>query len=297
MDPQQLALFYALGSTLVFSTSSLGFAVYSHRVSVLWMNAFKASVALGLLIITIPLAVGGWSWPGGPAILGLLASGLIGLNIGDLFLLAAFTRLGAGRTLILFGFSPLIVGTGAALAFGQTLDPSRFLAVIFLIGCIVSFSLEKYRTEQKWELRGLFYALIGVSLDAFGILLTRWSFQAAPELTPLEGHFWRCLAAVAGFAVIGYFRPFGFWSNFTRWPTKDRVLIAAACFGGTYLSLILYLTAIKFGHLASISAIGITGPIFATGLECAVRRQLPSKYLIAALLFFAVGFWILVLRS
>ncbi|MCM2281995.1 MAG: EamA family transporter, partial [Bdellovibrionaceae bacterium] len=272
MDPQRLALFYALGSTLVFSTSSLGFALYSRRVSVMWMNAFKAAVAGALLVITIPIVLGGWSWPGVPALIGLLTSGLVGLNIGDLFLLTAFTRLGPGRTLILFGFSPLIVGTGAALVFGQAMDPRRLIAVIFLIACLFCFSLEKYQREKKWEWHALVFALIGVTMDACGILLTRWSFQQAPTLTPLESHFWRCLGALAGFGVFALIKPFGFWSNFKRWKTKDRLVILASCFGGTYLSLILFLTAVKTGHLASITAIGITGPIFATGLECAIHR-------------------------
>jgi drug/metabolite transporter (DMT)-like permease len=296
MSNDHLSLFYALGATLSFASASIVYAAYSKRVSVLWMNCFKSFVAFIALAITIPI-FSGWHPPSSLALAGFILSGLIGLNIGDLFLLSAFTRLGVARTLILFGFQPLLVGVAAYFLFGQALNPQRFLAVIFLIACLFIFSFERYRTERRWEISGLFHALMGVVLDTCGILITRASFANSPSVTPLEGHFFRCFGALIGFAVLAQIKPIGLFKNFQVFPVKNRLILIAAALGGTYLSLFFYLTAVKIGNLASIAGIAITGPMFATLLELVVNRRAPNRYLIAAMACFSVGFYILIRNS
>jgi drug/metabolite transporter (DMT)-like permease len=292
MSNNDLALYLALASTLVFATSSLVFAEYARRVSVLWMNCFKAVLALIAFAVVVPL-VTEWHQPSTQSIVFFMISGLIGLNIGDLFLLSAFTRLGAARTLILFGFQPLLVGVGANILFGQTMNPARFIAVLFLIACLFTFSLERYRQNKRWELAGLIFALVGVSFDSCGILLTRASFAASPLVTPFEANLWRCIGAVLGFAAMSFFRPLKLREGLMQWPVKTRVILVAASLGGTFVSLSLYLSAIKIGHLASIAGIAITGPIFATGLETIVHKKPPSRYLLVAFAFFLAGFYVL----
>lgn len=287
------SLLLALSATLCFSTSSLVYAEYSKKVSVLWMNCFKAAVAFIALSLTVPLT-GGWHSPAAASIAALMLSGLLGLNIGDLFLLSAYTHLGVARTLILFGFQPLFVGIAASFLFGQALDPRRFLAVIFLIACLATFSLERYKKEKRWDFKGLWHALAGVLLDTSGILLTRAAFEKSPEITPLEGNFYRCFAALIGFAVISRFRPVNLLQGLQLQPTRVKWILAAAGLAGTFLSLLFYLSAVKIGHLASITGIAITGPIFATALESILHKKPPSAYLLTAFAFFAMGFYILI---
>ena len=287
-----LALFFALGSTLTFSGSSLLYAEYSRRISVLWMNSFKSLVAFVALLVTIPIF---WGWH--EISLGSLAafftSGLIGLNIGDLFLLSAFTRIGAVRTLILFGFQPIMTGALAYFFLGQTFDPHKLIAVFFMICCLFVFSLEKFRQSRQWEIHGLVYALLGVGLDSCGVMLSRIGFDQSPLVVPAEGHLYRCVGALIGFGVISFFRPIGLKEHFLRFQARDRGLMIMASLGGTYLALMLYLSAVRIGHLASIAGIGITGPMFATLLESLVHRRAPSRYLYIAFAFFLGGFYIL----
>lgn len=246
--------------------------------------------------VTIALVIAGRvQLPTMHAAVGFFISGLIGLNIADLFLLSAFTQIGAARTLIVFGFQPLIVGVGALYFFNQPLNPMKLVAVVFLIACLFTLSLEKFRTENHWALKGLLFALAGVALDACGILLSRGSFAASPETTVLEAQFWRCLGAMVGFGVIALFHPFNLVKGLTRWSPRQRALILIASVSGTFLSLVLYMSAIKIGHLASLASITITGPVFATALECAYHRRWPSRYLTVAFGFFAIGFYILVI--
>jgi drug/metabolite transporter (DMT)-like permease len=237
----------------------------------------------------------------------LLLSGAVGLGVGDLFLLDAFVRIGVSRTLMLYGFQPLILGLAAALFFNQSFETHRLIAIAFLIACLMIFSLERYRETRKWEVRGLVMAIIGVSMDSGGVLLTRYAFEQSPQTRPLEGHLIRCAGALVSYALIAFMvhlrrriqnssettPVIGLLVNFRRLDLKSRALILAGCFGGTYFSLCLYLTAIQIGHLASISAISITGPMFAALLESIVAKRSPSPYLAAAFIFFLSGFAIL----
>ncbi len=304
-----------LGATLSFSSASLIFARFSRSVSVLWMNATKAFIAMVLLIITLPILfwfqnrLGTWAPPSDLATGILLLSGFIGLGIGDLFLLDAFIRIGVSRTLMLYGFQPLVLGLAGAALFDQAFDGRRLIAIVFLIGCLIIFSLEKYRESKSWEIRGLVMAIIGVSMDSAGVLLTRFAFESSPHTQPLEGHLIRCFGALFAYAVIAAFvhsrrivtqtkdntPVIGLFTNFLRFDNSSRALILLGCFAGTYLSLCLYLTAIQIGHLASISAISITGPMFAALLESVINRKKPSRYLGIAFVFFVCGFAILMI--
>ncbi len=303
-----------LGAALSFSSASLIFAKFSRTVSVIWMNAAKAFVAMLLLIITLPILfwIQGqttWQPPSYWSTTLLLISGFIGLGVGDLFLLDAFIRIGVSRTLMLYGFQPLVLGLTGLLLFDQTFDTRRLIAIVFLIGCLVIFSLEKYRESRSWEIRGLTMAIIGVSMDSMGVILTRLAFETSPHTQPLEGHLIRCIGALSAYLLIAAFvhsrrlvtkspertPVIGLLTNFLRFDGASRALILLGCFAGTYLSLCLYLTAIQIGHLASISAISITGPMFAALLESIIYKRVPSKYLAAAFVLFLCGFAILVI--
>lgn len=317
-DLSLLPYLLTLGAALSFSSASLIFAKFSRSVSVIWMNAAKAFVAMILLILTLPIlfwfqggvqAIATWVPPQEIATGLLLISGFIGLGIGDLFLLDAFIRIGVSRTLMLYGFQPLLLGLTGYLLFDQSFDSRRLIAIIFLIGCLVIFSLEKYRESKSWEIRGLVMAIIGVSMDSAGVVLTRIAFENSPHTEPLEGHLIRCIGALLAYILIAGFiharrkltgsaektPVIGLISNFLRFDPKSKALILLGCFAGTYLSLCLYLTAIQIGHLASISAIAITGPMFAALLESLLNKRRPSKYLGLAFAFFLCGFSILLL--
>jgi len=224
----------------------------------------------------------------------LILSGLLGLAIGDVFLFKAYSIIGPGRTLMLFGFQPLILGSIAFVLFDQAVDTNRFWGIFFFVSCLFIFSLEARRQRGHWEWRGLIYALVGVLFDASGVLLTRTAFEMTPELSSLEANLYRFAGALLGFAIIARFvRPIRLVERFMSETPRRRALVVLACICGTLVSLALYLAALKSGHLATLSGIAITAPLFATFLECIVRRKWPSAYLWLALLSFTLGFWII----
>lgn len=258
------------------------------------MNAFKAIVAW-LLFGAVVLIFGQWveipravSWA-------LIASGMLGLGVGDVFLLNAYARMGAARTLILYGFQPFFIGALSYLLFGQELAGQKMVAVIFFVGCLFTFSLEKFREAGHWEIPGLVAALTGVAFDNCGVILSRWSFDQVPSMTAFQANFLRCSGALIFFAVYTWIHPVKLKLGWQKLNLRGKQLAFVAAALGTFISLFLYLTAVKIGHLASISALGVIGPILTSAMECVYYKKAPSKYLMTAMALFLGGFSLLVL--
>lgn len=287
-------LLLALCSNISFASASLLFTHYSRRISPLWMNFYKALVASLCFAVTCTV-LKIWVLPPQASLILLCTSGLVGLMIGDIFLLKAFTHLGSGRVLMLFGFQPVLLGLFSFIFFGQNFPVYRLLAVLLLMGCLFTFALESFRQKGHWDIAGLSYAFLGVLLDAAGILMTRGAFEASPEMSPFFANFLRSFVAVLGFTALAFipsvklrlFRPLKDLS------AKDRLWVTLAGFFGTFTSLSFYLMAIKYGHLATVSAIAGTSPLFATLFETVLGRKPVTGYLIVGTAFFASGITVL----
>lgn len=289
----QLAYTLVLASSACFSFASLLFTELARKTSPLWVNAFKAILAwlcfalsVWIFGLWVPVTLGVWA--------ALLISGSLGLALGDIFLLTAYARMGSARTLILYGFQPVLIGIGAHFLFHQSLSWRQGLAVIFFLSCLFTFSLERFREQGHWEVYGLVAALIGVVLDNCGLLISRWAFEQAPDMSPLQANLIRCSGALLLFLLIGRVRAVHWLGHWRRLDTSGKSLAMISAFLGTFLSLYMYLTAVKIGHLASLAALGGVGPIFSSAMECLYQRKWPSIYLILALIFFVFGFSILI---
>lgn len=283
----------ALCSTLIFSAASIVFAIFAKKVSALWMNAFKATIALFAFSVAYVITTDWNRLPQLDSFLFFFMSGFIGLNVGDFFLMKAFQRIGSARTLVIFSFQPLLMAVFAYLAFSQALGPQRIFAVFILIACVLVVSYERFRQDGKWELWGPLFAFTGVLLDCAGILMTRQGFDLDPQVTVIEANFYRCLGAGLGFWILAQFVPFKFTRRFKRFQSRTKILILSSSLGGTFIALWLYLSALEVGHLAKITAVVGSGPLFTAAFESFMYKRWPSRYLWVALGLFVLGFLLL----
>lgn len=295
-----LPLLMAVCSNICFSTASLYFTDYSRRLSAAWVNFFKAVVAF--LAFVLVLFIGSffglhWVSLSQEAFWLLIISGLSGLFLGDIFLLKAFTVLGSGRVLMIFGFQPLLLGVGSYFLFQQTLVGAKFIALIFLIGCVFTFSLESYRKKGHWEVKAVVWALIGILLDGLGVLMTRKAFDLSPDVSFIQVNLIRSFVTILGFFVMSGIPAIQFsLTNHLKKLTKKEIrTLILASFSGTAMSLSFYMMAVRQGHLASVSAVVGTSPLFATLFEVMRGRQKVTSYLLVGVGFFLAGFLILVL--
>jgi drug/metabolite transporter (DMT)-like permease len=289
-----LAYYLALASSLAFSSASLIYADLSRKISPVWMNTFKAVFAWGCFTLIV-VAGGFWQPLTWEQIAALFFSGVLGLAIGDIFLLTAYARMGAARTLILYGFQPLFMAVNAHVFFHQDISWGIGFAVVFFLACLFVFSLEKFKQDGHWELFGLGAAMLGVILDNAGLVLSRWSFDSVPAMNAFQANSVRCTGALAFFAVFGLVNKIHLREGWRKLSPKGRKLACLSAFLGCFFSLFLYLTAIKIGHLASVAALSVAGPILASAMECLYYRKWPSSYLLVALVLFVLGFTTLML--
>lgn len=284
--------YFALAASLCFAAGSLFYTRFARRTSPAWVNAYKALLAAAAFALTVTLTTG-WLGLGGRPLAGLLASGAVGLGLGDVFLVTAMARMGAGRTLMVFAFQPVVLGALAQAFLGQTLDARQCFAVLFFMLCLTTVADEARRRHGHWDALALAAAGGGMLIDSGGIMLTRAVFDAVPALSAVEGNFYRCLGALGFFALYSRFKPLGFGRHLASLGRRELLLITAGSLVGCYASLLFYLAAIKHGRLAAVSGVAITGTAFASALECLVERRRPSAHLLAAFLFFAAGMAVL----
>jgi drug/metabolite transporter (DMT)-like permease len=284
----------AIGANLAYSTASMIFAIYAKRFSSMWINQVKAFIAflafLVAMVVTKQMVfVSTSTWT-------LLAlSGLSGLCIGDLFLFRAFTTLGPARSLVIYSFQPLLLGIYGYFFLGQFFTLNQALAVICMMICIFIFMLERNKTTGAWDLRSFIWAFVGIGLDAFGVMLTRQAYESNPSLETFQVNVIRCMGALIGFLLI---KPNSYMTAARDiWSLRKReiTLVIVASIGGCFLSLTLYLAALKYAHVGTLTAIAITGPVWVSLLECLYYRRWPNPYLIGAFAFFLTGFYLMVI--
>ena len=165
------------------------------------MNKFKALIAL--IGFTIVLLFSGESvFPAQKTIALLIFSGILGLGIGDTFLLKSFVSIGPGRTLVLFGFQPVILGILGYLVLNQKLEQGKLIGVFFCIACVLVLSIEGRKSTGSWQFKGILFAFLGMFLDASGLILTRYAFDMDSELTVTQSNVIRVIGAFVVYFVL-----------------------------------------------------------------------------------------------
>lgn len=283
----------AIGANLAFSSATIFFSYFSQKFSSLWINQAKVLIAL-ICFSLATLITGVWIDIQLTSFLYLFASGLLGLCLGDLLLFKAFSSLGPARTLVMFSFGPLFLGLYGFFFLQQLFTFNQTLAVICMMICIFIFMLEKKGTSGSWELKSFIFAFLGILFDNTGVILTREAYEYQQQLHSFQVNMIRCLGAISGFILL---RPRGyleFFKSTFSLDLKDKTLLIGSCVCGTFLSLSLYLAAVKYAHLGTLTAISITGPVWVSLVECLYHKRLPNFYLLSAFTFFLAGFYFMV---
>ena len=289
MDSNFQAYSFALLANLIFAFSVQIFTHYSRKVSAVWMNYVKALIALGLFTVTV--FVMDWQFVfSSKVILLLFFSGLLGLAIGDLALLTALRDLGPGRAMMMVAFHPIITGILSYLFFDQQLSLNKMLAIVFMILCILVFSIESVKRDGHWGGKGISLVLTAIVLDSLGIMMLKEA-ERESGINPFEANFYRCLGAVTFFLVWCFFKPIKFWEGLKAQSKKSILIILTGSILGTFISLALIFKAytIVTDNLATIASINISCSIFAALFECIHQKRAPGRYLIISFILMAAG--------
>ena len=284
----------AIGANLTYSTASMVFSVYAKRFSSMWINQVKVFTAF--LAFLVAMMFSDQLVSVSPTVISLLIlSGFAGLCVGDIFLFKAFTTPGPARSLVLYSFQPLMLGIYGYFFLGQFFSLNQTLAVMCMIVCIFIFMLERNKTTGSWDPKSFVWAFLGITLDAIGVMMTREAYELNSGLETFQVNVIRCIGALIGFFLIS---PKSYLIVATDvWNLRKREisLLLGSAICGCFISLTLYLAALKYAHVGTLTAIAITGPVWVSMLECLYHKRLPNFYLVGAFIFFLTGFYLMVI--
>lgn len=252
------------------------------------MNQVKVSIAL-LAFLIASFATDQWIPMGIPAISSFLFSGFLGLCIGDMFLFRSFMQIGPARTLMLFSFQPILLGAYGYIMLGQGFSLRQFAAIACMIACLLTFLRERRKNTGRMDLKAFGYAFIGIALDSLGVMFTRNGYELTPGLESFPANAVRCIGAVVGFALLKPSAYPALLRDMRALSVDVRVQVIGASLLGTFVSLSLYLAAIKRAHLGSLSAVAITGPVLIATIDCIREKRRPARPLVVSLALFSVG--------
>jgi drug/metabolite transporter (DMT)-like permease len=284
----------AIGANLSFSTSSMVFSLYARRFGSMWINQVKVVVAFIAFVIAMLVTKEMTSLSLTTAsLLGL--SGLSGLCVGDIFLFRAYATLGSARSLVLYSFQPLMLGIYGYFFLNQIFSLNQTLAVICMMICVFIFMLERNKMTGNWDYRSFMWAFLGITLDAIGVMLTRSAYEIDPSLETMQVNVIRCAGALVGFFLISPKSYLKVAQDLRVLRKREVSLVVGAAICGCFLSLALYLAALKYAHVGTLTAISITGPVWVSLLESLYHRRWPNIYLLGAFAFFLTGFYLMVI--
>ena len=277
-------------SSLLWAIATQFYARIVSKTSVFRFNFYKSVLAFVCFFIAALLMEE--LLPSWEAIKWLLISGFLGFAVADLFIFYSFAKNGPARTLIFSAFSPALIAVYSYPILQKTLPTSKIVGLSFLILCLVFLGLERKRRKGKISLRIAMLAIIGINLEALGVVFTKKAFMVDADLGSMTANLYRVMPAVIILGLVNYFTKTKMWIS--DLSNKMRFSIIFSSFIGTFIALYLYLYAISnYAHPAIIAGLLSLAPIYASIYEHWRDKELPNRYFIGAMISMGLGVFLL----
>jgi drug/metabolite transporter (DMT)-like permease len=264
----------ALSTALLWSGSSLLFALATRRVGGLAVNQFRLLLAVPFLL-ALHLLLLGTAWPAlpGQRLWLLVVSGVSGLVIGDIGYFYALGVIGPRVSAVLMATWPAFAtGIGWAwdgvppslpMVAGIGITMSGVMMVLLRGGDGASWNA----AVSPWKVRlAILGALLGALGQAFGSVLVAVAARAADDLPAgLPGvscALVRMVAASLGIVAVAALRG---QAGASRAVLRDPKALGAALGGtacGPVLGVWLSMVALGFGPIGVVATLMATTPVF-----------------------------------
>ncbi len=203
----------AVAVSLSWAWGSQLFTAAARRVGSHAVNFARLLLATALLGLTHLLA-SGRVWPAGvdAAAHGwLVASGVVGLALGDAFLFHAFATIGPRRSMLAYSTSPLFTAVAAYLLLDERLGPLALAGMALILAGVGLAAARRdegggpFRSPPRAVLRrGLLYGLAGAACQGLGAAFAKLGMAALDPLpATLVRMAWAALAMLAVTAARG----------------------------------------------------------------------------------------------
>jgi drug/metabolite transporter (DMT)-like permease len=204
----------ALGAAMCWVFTSLAFAAAARRIGSLTVNFTRIFLALGVLMCISRLLFGHWL----PAIeqrslILLAASGLIGLAIGDQFLLMSFVDVGPRIAMLLMTAAPPVAALLAWPLLDEPLGWIQVWGIAVTLAGIAWVVLERPEPSgdrpgaERHRVRGVIFGAVGGVCQAVGLILSKLGMGHIPGasmqlIDPWIVTMYRMLFAAVGISVL-----------------------------------------------------------------------------------------------
>ncbi len=266
-------------SSLLWAISTQIYAKMVQKLTVYRFNFYKSVISFVCFLLACVLT-GNFYFPT-QAMPYLLLSGFLGFTLADLFIFYSFSKNGPARTLMFSSFSPSIIAVYSYFILGKTLPMSKVAGLFFLLLCLLFIALERKRRGNV-SLRVALLAIIGINIEALGVVFTKKSFMVLPDMSPFTANLYRVGVAVVVLGIFNSFKGVKFGIKDMDWDIKGKVMLST--FLGTFMALYFYLYAISnYNHPSIIAGIGSLAPIYASVYEHWRDKKRPNRYFIGAI--------------
>lgn len=254
----------ALATAICWTVTAICFESAGRRVGSLAVNFIRLIIAFILLgiftlfsrgmFLPLDATASNWLW--------LLASGMVGFVIGDLFLFQAYVEIGSRISLLIMSAVPPITAIAGYFIMGERLTPlsiaGMLIAVCGIAIVILSRNTEEKRIQLSHPAKGVAYAFIGALGQAFGLVFSKLGMGT---YNPFAATQIRVIAAIAGFAaVITLSKNWGKLHDAMKDCSALKYISLGAVFG-PFLGVSLSLLAVQYTETGIVSTITSISPI------------------------------------
>lgn len=253
---------FALLTAVAWAFAVILFKKSGETVHPIGLNLFKDLFALVLFVPTMWL-FGETLWRDAPAAeyALLLASGALGIGLGDTFFFKSLNLLGAGLTAIVDClYSPFIIGL-SLLFLAERLSLLQGVGAALVVAAVLVASLEWRkglisRRDLGW---GIFYGILGLAAMAVGVVAIKPLLERSPLLWATEV---RVIGGAAALAVILLFHRQRRAILSSVASTRGWGYMLGGSFAGAYLAMVLWLAGMKYTQASVASALNQTANVF-----------------------------------
>lgn len=265
MFEARIGEFAALTTAIFWTITALVFEFAGKRVGALIVNLLRLGIGfifLGLyswftrgLFLPVDASPTAWFW--------LSLSGLIGLVLGDQFLLHSFVVIGARVSMLIMSLVPLLTALLGWILLGEMLTFHDGLGMVLTLAGIAMVVLQRNHDQNNFQLshpiKGLLFAFGGAVGQAVGLILSKLGMEGYNAFAATQI---RVITGVIGFAILVFFM--------RAWPRvlgaiKDRTslsLITVGAIFGPFLGIGFSLLAIQRTSAGVAATIMSIVPVF-----------------------------------
>jgi drug/metabolite transporter (DMT)-like permease len=274
-----LAILAALGSAASWALGAVLFKRIGEHMSAGGMTLAKGIV--GMILLGAASLIEGFEPLDGKTWILLIASGLIGISLGDTFFFKALKDLGAVSMLTMLVGGQILTILLSFVFLAEWPNPYEWLGMtLILLGVGLALQAEMGATDRRASTRGIAFGFAAVACMAVSLIIVKKPLESVPSI---QATFLRIASGSAVMLAAGLCT-----GKMAEWlvPMKNlRFLglfltaVTIVTFGGFWLSMY----ALKHLDVALANILNSTEPIFALPLAFLLTKEkIKAKSIIAA---------------